>query len=63
MVMINIMINTSITSINGVVLMSIIGSPSPPPSEPTFIPMLCLRNTLRGDRSRPRMDLSWWSGP
>src|SRR5689334_21117516 len=38
-VMISMMISTSITSISGVVLMSIITSGSAPPPEPTFIPM------------------------
>jgi len=41
MVMINMMISTSITSISGVVLMSIITSGSPEPlPEPMFIPMV-----------------------
>src|SRR5678815_2360888 len=37
MVMISMMISTSITSISGVVLMSIMTSGSPPPLLPTFI--------------------------
>jgi hypothetical protein len=36
--MMNMINNTNITSINGVVLISIIGSPSPPP--PTLIAMV-----------------------
>src|SRR4029079_5122775 len=44
MVMISMMISTSITSISGVVLMSIMTSGSPPPPLPTFIAM---SSTLR----------------
>src|SRR5690349_12452510 len=40
MVMISMMRSTSITSINGVVLMSTITSGSPPPPEPTFMAMV-----------------------
>src|SRR5450755_1606728 len=54
-VMISMMMSTSITSISGVVLMSIMTSGSPPPPLPTFI-AIARSSALRG-RFRDEADL------